>query len=109
MNFAKAYMDLVKQYLVLPENTYLYVMEKERPTEEVKKTKDTEVITYKSGIHVVVPQVCTNKHIELGIRRTLVKRMEEFFANLGLKNDWDDVYDEKVINRSQQWTLYGSQ
>jgi len=110
MNFAKAYMDLVKQYLTLPENTHLYVMEKERPTEEVKKTKtDGEVVTYKSGIHVIVPQVCTNKHIELGIRRTLVKRMEEFFPNLGLKNDWDDVYDEKVINRSQQWTLYGSQ
>jgi P4 family phage/plasmid primase-like protien len=106
INFAKAYMDLVKQYLLLPEETELYVMEKERPTEE---RKSNGVVTYKSGIHIVVPQVCTNKHIELGIRRTLLRRMEEFFANLGLKNDWDDVYDEKVLNRSQQWTLYGSQ
>ena len=109
-NFAKAYMDLIKQFIVLPETTELYVMEKERPTEEVKKGKDNvETVTYKSGIHVVVPQICTNKHIELGVRRTLIRRMEEFFPNLGLKNDWNDVYDEKVLNRSQQWTLYGSQ
>ncbi len=103
IKFTKAYMDLIKENLVLAENTPVYVMEKRRPTVDKKHN------IYKSGIHIVVPTVCTHKYIEQSVRRNLVKRMEEFFPNLGLKNNWEDVYDQAVLNRSQQWMLYGSQ
>jgi len=100
--FAKAYMDMMKQYLVLGEMTDVYVMEKRRPTFDAKKQR------YKSGIHIVVPAVCTSKFVEQSVRRALLKRMDEFFPGLPLKDPWDKVYDEQVLNRSQQWTLYGS-
>lgn len=101
-SFVKAYMDMMKQYLVLPGVTDVYVMEKRRPTFDAKKQR------YKSGIHIVVPQVCTHKYVEQSVRRMLLKRMDEFFSGLPLKDSWDKVYDEQVLNRSQQWTLYGS-
>ena len=100
--FAKAYMDSMKEFLVLPDVTEIYVMEKRKPTFDEKKQR------CKSGIHIVVPQVCTHKYIEQNVRRSLLKRMDEFFPDLPLKDPWDKVYDEQVLNRSQQWTLYGS-
>jgi P4 family phage/plasmid primase-like protien len=100
--FAKAYMDMMKQYLVLSDVTPVYVMEKRKPTFDEKKNR------YKSGIHIVVPSVSTHKYVEQSVRRALLKRMEEFFPDLPLKDSWDKVYDEQVLNRSQQWTLYGS-
>jgi P4 family phage/plasmid primase-like protien len=100
--FAKAYMDMMKQYLNLPDVTDVYVMEKRRPTFDAKKQR------CKSGIHIVVPSVCTHKYVEQSVRRALLKRMEEFFPELPIKDPWDKVYDEQVLNRSQQWTLYGS-
>lgn len=102
VSFTKAYMDMMKQYLTLPENVDVYVMEKRRPTFDEKKQR------YKSGIHIVVPQACTHKYVEQSVRRALLKRMDEFFPELPLKDSWDKVYDEQVLNRSQQWTLYGS-
>jgi P4 family phage/plasmid primase-like protien len=102
VSFTKAYMDMMKGYLNLPENVDVYVMEKRRPTFDQKKQR------YKSGIHIVVPQVCTHKYVEQSVRRSLLKRMDEFFPELPLKDPWDKVYDEQVLNRSQQWTLYGS-
>jgi P4 family phage/plasmid primase-like protien len=100
--FTKAYMDSMKEFLNLPDVTEVYVMEKRKPTFDEKKQR------CKSGIHIVVPTVCTHKYIEQNVRRSLLKRMDEFFPELPLKDPWDKVYDEQVLNRSQQWTLYGS-
>jgi P4 family phage/plasmid primase-like protien len=100
--FASAYMTEIKQYLNIPEPTDVYIMEKRKPTYDRKKQR------IKSGIHIVVPSVCTHKYIEQRVRRTLLPRMEEFFAGLPLKEEWDKVYDEGVVNRSVPWTLYGS-
>lgn len=102
LTFAKAYMDSMKEFLNLPAITNVYVMEKRRPTFDSKKQR------FKSGIHIVVPDVCTHKYVEQNVRRALLKRMDEFFPGLPLKDSWDKVYDEQVLNRSQQWTLYGS-
>jgi P4 family phage/plasmid primase-like protien len=103
VNFAKAYMESMKKYLNIPEKSDVYVMEKRRPTFDEKKNR------YKSGIHMVVPSVCTKKYVEQSVRRDLLKRMPEFFPNLPVKEEWSKIYDEQVLNRSQQWTLYMSQ
>ena len=102
VKFTKAYMDSMKEFINLPDLTNVYVMEKRKPTLDAKKNR------WKSGIHIVVPQVCTHKYVEQNVRRSLLKRMEDFFPELPLKDPWDKVYDEQVLNRSQQWTLYGS-
>ena len=77
-------------------------MEKRRPTYDSKKNK------VKSGIHIVIPDIATHKFVEQRVRRMLVKQMDDFFQGLPLSESWDKVYDEGVVNRSVNWTLYGS-
>jgi P4 family phage/plasmid primase-like protien len=101
--FVDAYMVEMKEYLKLPDQVDVYVMEKRRPTFDEKKNR------YKSGIHIVVPSVCTKKYVEQSVRRNLLKNMQDFFPDLPVKDDWSKIYDEQVLNRSQQWTLYMSQ
>lgn len=102
LSFCKAYMDEIKQYLILPEKTDLFIMEKRKPTLDTKKNK------MKSGIHIVVPSVCTHKFVEQRARRNLLKNMSSYFPSLPLSETWDKIYDEAVVNRSVPWTLYGS-
>lgn len=102
LTFCKAYMDEIKQYLVLGETTDLYIMEKRKPTLDTKKNR------MKSGIHIVVPNVCTHKFVEQRVRRNLLKNMSSYFPSLPLTETWEKIYDEGVVNRSVPWTLYGS-
>ena len=101
-SFCKAYITAIREYLELPTKLDVYVMEKRKPTYDSKKNKA------KSGIHIVIPGVATHKFVEQRIRRILVKQMDDFFPNLPLTESWDKVYDEGVVNRSVNWTMYGS-
>ena len=102
LNFCKAYMGEVSQYLQMPDNVNIYIMEKRKPTLDTKKNR------IKSGIHIVVPHLCTHKFVEQRVRRTLLKSMDGFFPGLPLHEPWEKIYDEGVVNRSVPWTLYGS-
>jgi P4 family phage/plasmid primase-like protien len=103
VSFVKAYIDAVGQYVKLPDVFDVYVMEKRKPTYEKKNNRS------KSGIHLVVPEVCTHKLVEQSVRRALVQRMDEFYQNLPLKDpSWEKVYDKGVVDRSTNWTLYMS-
>lgn len=101
-SFVKAYIETVSQYVEIPPNFDVYVMEKRKPTYEKKGDRT------KSGIHLVVPGICTHKLVEQSVRRTLVPRMEEFFGGLPLKESWEKIYDKGVVDRSVNWTLYMS-
>ena len=100
--FSKAYLNALKEYIVFPEKVDVYIMEKRRPTYDSKKNR------VKSGIHIVIPEIATHKFVEQRVRRMLVKQMDDFFQGLPLSESWDKVYDEGVVNRSVNWTLYGS-
>ncbi len=100
--FVKAYIETVSQYVEIPQNFDIYVMEKRKPTHEKKGNRT------KSGIHLVVPDVCTHKLVEQSVRRTLIPRMSEFFDGLPLNESWEKVYDKGVVDRSVNWTLYMS-
>lgn len=100
--FTKAYMREVGQYLKMTEPVQIYIMEKRKPTLDGKKNR------MKSGIHIVVPNVCTHKFVEQRVRRNLLKSMETYFPNLPISEPWEKVYDEGVVNRSVPWTLYAS-
>ena len=101
-SFVQAYMNEVRQYLEVPDTVQLYIMEKRKPTLDSKKN------VKKSGIHIVVPEVCTHKFVEQRTRRNLVKTMDTHFPGLPLTESWEKVYDEGVVNRSVNWTVYGS-
>ena len=100
--FVKAYLKEVSEYLEIPSETKVYIMEKRKPTLDTKKNR------MKSGIHIVVPDICTHKFVEQRVRRNLLKNMSEYFPNLPLTESWEKVYDEGVANRSVPWTVYGS-
>ena len=100
--FCDAYMNEIGQYLELPDTVDLYIMEKRKPTLDSKKNR------MKSGIHIVVPQVCTHKFVEQRVRRNLLKNVGNYFSSLPLTETWEKIYDEGVVNRSVPWTLYGS-
>jgi len=95
-------MKEVSEYLVIPENVEIYVMEKRKPTHDEKNNR------MKSGIHIVIPSISTSTNVEQSIRRNLLKSMDTYFPGLPLIEKWDKVYDEAVVKRSVNWMLYGS-
>jgi P4 family phage/plasmid primase-like protien len=100
--FAQAYMTCVKEYLEVPDQVELYILEKSRPTFD-KSTKIS-----RSGIHIQVPGLKTHAELELQLRRDMTRVVPEIFESLPLKNTWNDVYDESVIRRTQNWPVLGS-
>ena len=102
VNFCKAYMDNVAEYLQVPPKVEIFVMEKRKPTLDVKGNR------MKSGIHIVVPDIATTSNVEQSVRRNLLKTVSTFFPNLPLNEGWDKVYDDAVVKRSVNWMLYGS-
>jgi hypothetical protein len=85
ISFVKAYMAEAARYIDIKDVTDVYVMEKPEPTYYPSKNES------KSGIHIVVPQVKTNKGVENAIKNALLPRMETHFPGLGLKKGWRDV------------------
>jgi P4 family phage/plasmid primase-like protien len=102
VSFCKSYMDSVAEYINLPPKVELFIMEKRKPTLDVKGNR------MKSGIHIVVPEVCTTSMVEQSVRRNLLKTVSTHFPGLPLNETWDKIYDEAVVKRSVNWMLYGS-
>jgi P4 family phage/plasmid primase-like protien len=100
--FAMAYMEELKKYVQVPEIVQLYILEKDVPTyDHVKQISS-------SGIHMQIPDVKTRSGVEMAVRRSLVKRMGDFFPNLGLTKGWEDVYDKQPLSHTNNWPLLGS-
>jgi P4 family phage/plasmid primase-like protien len=104
VSFVKDYMNEVKKYHTMVDGSVfeVCVMEKPEPTYYPSKNES------KSGIHIVVPQIKTNKGVENAIKNALLPRMETHFPGLGLKKGWRDVYDSAVLNHSTWWPLLKS-
>jgi P4 family phage/plasmid primase-like protien len=100
--FCNDYIKEIGIYLKLDDQVDMYIMEKRKPTLDMKKNR------MKSGIHIVVPSICTHKFVEQRVRRNLLKNMDTYFKDLPITESWDKIYDEGVVNRSVPWTLYGS-
>lgn len=102
MKFTEAYMAEVKRYLEVPDYVEVFVLEKDYPTFDPTKKVSS------SGIHIQVPALKTKAGVEQALRRTLLKRMDEFFPGLGCNKGWDDVYDKSPLSHTNNWPLLGS-
>jgi P4 family phage/plasmid primase-like protien len=102
ISFCKEYMNEIEKYIQVGNSVDIHIMEKRKPTLDSKKNR------IKSGIHIVVPDVCTHKFVEQRVRRTLLKNMDTYFNGLPITETWEKIYDEGVVNRSVPWTIYGS-
>jgi P4 family phage/plasmid primase-like protien len=103
IKFVQAYMNVVKGYLVIPdEYVQVYILEKDYPTYNAT----TKVSA--SGIHLQVPALKTKAGVEQQLRLALLKRMDEFFPDLECNKGWDDVYDKQPLSHTNNWPLLGS-
>jgi P4 family phage/plasmid primase-like protien len=100
-DFIQGYMAEVAKYMSVTEITDVYVMQKVDPTYYPAKNHT------KSGIHLVVPSIRTNKFIEHKVRDAMLKQMETYFPGLPIKG-WNDAYDKLVLGHSTFWPLLGS-
>ena len=100
--FAKGYMDEVKKLITVNDDVEIYVLEKDFPTYDKQKNISA------SGIHIQVPGLKTRPSVEETVRRMMVRRMEEFFPALGLRDDWNKVYDTSPLNHNGHWPILGS-
>lgn len=101
-DFIQGYMTEVAKYMSVTESTDVYVMQKVDPTYYLGKNHT------KSGVHLVVPSIRTNKCIELKVRDAMLKQMETFFPGLPLTKGWEEAYDKAVLGHSTFWPLLGS-
>ena len=103
LKFVQAYMNEANRYLEIPEDyVEVFVLEKQYPTYDATKKISA------SGIHMQVPTLKTKAGVEQALRRTLLKRMDEFFPGLGCNKGWDDVYDKSPLSHTGNWPLLGS-
>lgn len=100
--FVAALMTEAKRYVQMKDTVEIVVSEKSEPTINHVKNQS------KSGVHVVIPTIKTNRYVEEAIRRTLLPRMPEFFPDLPLVDDWRKVYDPSPLTHTSNWTLLGS-
>jgi hypothetical protein len=70
------------------------VLEKEYPTFDPGHKISS------SGVHIQIPRIKVRAGIEQSIRRSLLRRMEEFFPNLVVRRPWDNVYDASPSSHS---------
>lgn len=100
--FVKSYMEEVRKLVTIKDDVEIYVLEKDFPTYDKNKNISA------SGVHIQIPNIKTRPSVEETVRRMMVRRMEEFFPNLGLRDDWNKVYDTSPLNHNGHWPILGS-
>lgn len=100
--FVQAYMNEVKKLVNVNDDVEIYVLEKDFPTYDKNKNISA------SGVHIQIPAIKSRPSVEETVRRMMVRRMEEFFPNLGLRDDWNKVYDTSPLNHNGHWPILGS-
>jgi P4 family phage/plasmid primase-like protien len=93
------YLSVLEKYVVIPDDLAIYVMEKPAPVIDKVYVKD--------GIHIVIPDIVTKPTLQYILRNELIALLPVQFAHLPLKNSWDDVIDNAIIEKNN-WMMYGS-
>lgn len=100
--FTRAYMSEVKKLMKINDDVEIYVLEKDFPTYDKQKNISS------SGVHIQIPELKSRPSVEETVRRMMVRRMDEFFPNLGLRDDWNKVYDTAPLTHTGHWPILGS-
>jgi len=95
----KLYVKYIKEYIEIENDFDIYVMQKPGPVVDKDIVKD--------GLHIVIPDIVTKPIVQYTIRRKIIEECGTILERLNLKNSYDDVFDEAVIERNN-WQMYGS-
>jgi hypothetical protein len=90
--FVDAFFKKIGKYVVVPENTQCFVLEKEKPRASTHGM-------WKDGVHLVFPDVVTHPCIQHAVRKDMLAKWTSFDTDDYI-NDQNDMYDEAVIERN---------
>lgn len=98
-----AYADEIgKIYQYDSEKSYnIFVLEK--PTVNRVSEKNCT----KDGIHIIIGLQADHATQQI-LRKRMINRVKEMWADLPITNSWNDVFDEGISKGTTNWQLYGS-
>jgi P4 family phage/plasmid primase-like protien len=102
------YNKCIKKYFKLQKKQLkAFVFQKEQPTKKI--AKETGIVTYKDGFHIVYPHLPISTAMRFLIRDEVMTMVEEDgdFNDIEYYNPLDDVFDKSIIE-SNAWMMYGS-
>lgn len=75
----------------IPNANHCYVLTKEKATYVPDRN------LYKDGLHIYFPYIVTYPDIQYCIRNNIIEETREYFENMNILNDIDDVIDQSII------------
>lgn len=98
------YLQKFKEIYVVDETVKIpfFVFHKDR----VNRLNDKNVT--KDGIHIIIGIQCINHTLQLLIRKSILEKIPEIWADIPIVNTWDAVFDEGISKGSTNFQLYGS-
>jgi P4 family phage/plasmid primase-like protien len=98
-NIVMTYMQCIGQYIEIPNDVSIYILEKPYPIIDKGLIKD--------GVHIMIPSIVTKPSVQYLVRKDVIALLQPMFEALGCANHADDIIDEAVIERNN-WQMYGS-
>lgn len=98
-NIINIYVNVITEYVELPNQVDIYVLEKSYPIISKGLVKD--------GVHIMIPNIVTKPSVQYLVRESVLPLLKPIFQKLGCLNPIEDIVDEAVIERNN-WQMYGS-
>ena len=98
-NVIRSYCNKITEYVDVPNEYNIYLLEKPHPNVDKGVIKD--------GVHIIIPNIVTKTSVQFVIRKELLSQLKDVFQHLKCVNNVDDIVDEAVIERNN-WQMYGS-
>jgi P4 family phage/plasmid primase-like protien len=97
-DIVELYIKHIRHFLDVPEFN-VFILQKPTPVVDKNVLKD--------GVHLIFPDLVTAPSVQYLIRNGVLKECAAIFDKFGLKNGYEDVIDEAVIQRNN-WMMFGS-
>jgi P4 family phage/plasmid primase-like protien len=101
VDILKIYCDKINNYVNIPDNLKIYVMEKSKPSIDKNFQKD--------GVHIIIPGIVTKPTVQYLVRQEILDdpRFDELYKKYNILNGKEDILDKAVIYKNN-WQMYGS-
>jgi P4 family phage/plasmid primase-like protien len=100
-NIVTTYCECISEAFYIKDPIEAYVMEKTNCKLETKTN------TIKDGLHIVFPNIVCRANVQYAIRDHVMPIIADIIADIGCKNDIEDIIDKAVIEKNN-WLMYGS-
>lgn len=99
------YLKIIKKYLDLSDLEQFLVLIFRKP--DIKIDEEKGIV--KDGLHIIFPEIVTDRRVQHKIRDDIIKVFEEkeYFADLPITNSLEDVFDANIIDKNP-WLMYKS-